>query len=140
MSPPTSVAIRSGPLRLVGRHAPAVLEVRGEVFMTRRSFEMLNRRQSESGDKTFANPRNAGGRQPATARPVDHGEPFTRPVLLRRWGPPKAGPRRAGTARYWRRCANSACAPVPEIDVVAASPGCLGVLRADRRQARLARL
>jgi DNA ligase (NAD+) len=52
-------AIRSVPLRLVGDRAPALLEVRGEVFMTRRSFDALNRRQAEKGEKTFANPRNA---------------------------------------------------------------------------------
>ena len=52
-------AIRSVPLHLLGRDVPAVLEVRGEVFMTRHSFETLNHRQSEKGEKTFANPRNA---------------------------------------------------------------------------------
>ena len=52
-------AISSVPLRLLGRDVPAVLEVRGEVFMTRRSFEKLNLRQSGKGEKTFANPRNA---------------------------------------------------------------------------------
>jgi len=51
-------AIASLPLRLQG-DAPAVLEVRGEVFMARRSFERLNRRAVDSGEKTFANPRNA---------------------------------------------------------------------------------
>ncbi len=50
--------IASLPLRLLG-DAPAVLELRGEVFMTRRSFERLNRRAAEAGEKTFANPRNA---------------------------------------------------------------------------------
>jgi DNA ligase (NAD+) len=38
---------------------PAVLEVRGEVLMYRQDFEALNRLQSERGDKTFVNPRNA---------------------------------------------------------------------------------
>jgi DNA ligase (NAD+) len=51
-------AIQSVPLVLRGS-APAVLEVRGEVFMTRRSFEKLNRRAAEKGEKTFVNPRNA---------------------------------------------------------------------------------
>ncbi len=34
-------------------------EVRGEVMMTRKAFEALNRQQEESGGKIFANPRNA---------------------------------------------------------------------------------
>jgi DNA ligase (NAD+) len=51
--------IRSVPLKLVGRHVPAVLEARGEVFMTRRSFAELNRRAAAQGEKTFVNPRNA---------------------------------------------------------------------------------
>ncbi len=35
------------------------LEVRGEVYMPRESFERLNRIREENGDATFANPRNA---------------------------------------------------------------------------------
>jgi DNA ligase (NAD+) len=52
-------AIRSVPLALRGRPRPTLLEVRGEVYMTRRSFEQLNRRAAECGEKTFVNPRNA---------------------------------------------------------------------------------
>ena len=39
--------------------APTVFEVRGEVFMEKAGFAELNRRQAETGDKIFANPRNA---------------------------------------------------------------------------------
>ncbi len=56
--------IRQVPLRLPAG-APAVLEVRGEVYMRRDEFEALNERQREriaqgaKGEKTFVNPRNA---------------------------------------------------------------------------------
>ena len=52
------------PLRLPA-NAPAVLEVRGEVYIARADFEALNERQrariaaGEKGEKTFVNPRNA---------------------------------------------------------------------------------
>lgn len=38
---------------------PAVLEVRGEIYMTRDDFTALNKAQEAAGEKTFANPRNA---------------------------------------------------------------------------------
>ena len=50
--------IKAIPLKLRGK-APAVLEVRGEVFMYRADFDKLNARQAEAGEKTFVNPRNA---------------------------------------------------------------------------------
>ena len=50
--------IRDLPLRLKGK-APATFEVRGEVYMTHKSFFALNERQEKEGQKVFANPRNA---------------------------------------------------------------------------------
>jgi DNA ligase (NAD+) len=54
--------IRQIPLRLKGCDA-AVLEVRGEAYMSRRDFEHYNERQREHGLPTLVNPRNgaAGG-------------------------------------------------------------------------------
>jgi DNA ligase (NAD+) len=51
--------IASIPGRLQGKSVPTRLEVRGEVFMPLASFEELNRRQGDAGDRLFANPRNA---------------------------------------------------------------------------------
>ncbi|HWY73420.1 MAG TPA: NAD-dependent DNA ligase LigA [Burkholderiaceae bacterium] len=55
---PNVRTIRSVPLRLNESHA-AVIEVRGEVLMYKRDLERLNRSQRDSGEKEFANPRNA---------------------------------------------------------------------------------
>ncbi|MDG6401133.1 NAD-dependent DNA ligase LigA, partial [Pseudomonas quasicaspiana] len=51
--------VRNIPLKLHGTGWPEVLEVRGEVFMSKAGFERLNASQAEIGGKTFANPRNA---------------------------------------------------------------------------------
>ena len=50
--------IRSVPRRLRGK-PPAVLEVRGEVFLPFAGFEKMNRDAEARGDKTYVNPRNA---------------------------------------------------------------------------------
>ena len=51
--------IRNIPLHLLGDNIPDVLEVRGEVFMSKAVFEKLNKKARENGEKTFVNPRNA---------------------------------------------------------------------------------
>jgi DNA ligase (NAD+) len=50
--------IRSLPRRLRG-NPPAVLEVRGEVFLPYAGFEKMNREAAARGEKTYVNPRNA---------------------------------------------------------------------------------
>jgi len=61
---PNVKTIRSIPLRVDAAilkkvKLPATFEVRGEVMMTRKSFDALNRQQEQSGGKLFVNPRNA---------------------------------------------------------------------------------
>ena len=61
---PNLKTIRSIPLRvdafaLKKAKLPADFEVRGEVMMTRKAFEALNRQQERIGGKMFVNPRNS---------------------------------------------------------------------------------
>ncbi|CAM2813932.1 NAD-dependent DNA ligase LigA [Vibrio mytili] len=51
--------IKAIPLKLHGEGWPNRLEVRGEVFMPKAGFEMLNELARKKGEKIFVNPRNA---------------------------------------------------------------------------------
>ncbi|NCC27923.1 MAG: NAD-dependent DNA ligase LigA [Gammaproteobacteria bacterium] len=69
--------VKSVPLRLVGEDWPAVLEVRGEVYMTREGFARLNRDAAQRGERVFANPRNAAA---GSLRQLDPSVTATRPL------------------------------------------------------------
>ncbi len=47
------------PLRLAGKAWPKLMEVRGEVYLSKSRFTQLNREREQAGEPTFANPRNA---------------------------------------------------------------------------------
>lgn len=47
------------PLALRGHNFPHILEVRGEVYMPKKSFDALNEKAFQEGHKPFVNPRNA---------------------------------------------------------------------------------
>jgi DNA ligase (NAD+) len=71
------------PQRITG--APRILEVRGEVYMSKADFEALNERQYASGGKIFANPRNAAA---GSLRQKDPSVTAARPLrfLSHGWG------------------------------------------------------
>jgi len=64
---------------------PELLEVRGEVYMSKADFEALNERQEASGGKIFANPRNAAA---GSLRQKDPSVTAARPLrfLAHGWG------------------------------------------------------
>jgi DNA ligase (NAD+) len=68
--------IRAVPQRLRGA-APALLEARGEVFMTLAGFERMNQLARERGEKVFVNPRNAAA---GSLRQLDARITATRPL------------------------------------------------------------
>jgi DNA ligase (NAD+) len=80
--------IRQIPLKLP-QGVPAVLEVRGEVYMRRDDFEALNERQrqriaaGEKGEKTFVNPRNAAA---GAVRQLDPAIAAQRPLSFFAYG------------------------------------------------------
>ena len=74
--------IRSIPLRLFHCHA-AVLEVRGEAYMSRRDFEVYNERQREKGLPALVNPRNGAA---GSIRQLDSALAARRPLSFFAYG------------------------------------------------------
>ena len=103
--------IQSIPLRLHGEDIPAILEIRGEIYMPSSVFQKINKDREAAGEEVFKNPRNlttgtlkqldpkiTASRQ---LRFVSHGAGQVEPLpvdsywewtkLLKRWHLPVAG-------------------------------------------------
>lgn len=75
---PNLRTIRRLPRTLKG-DVPERIEVRGEVFMTKRGFERLNEERADAGQPLFANPRNSAA---GSLRQLDPGITASRPLDL----------------------------------------------------------
>jgi DNA ligase (NAD+) len=71
--------IRAVPMRIEMDDPPALLEVRGEVYMSLPDFAALNERRAEAGLSTFMNPRNSAA---GTIRQLDPKLAADRPLSL----------------------------------------------------------
>jgi DNA ligase (NAD+) len=71
--------IPSIPLRIEGDDVPALVEVRGEIYMSLSDFAALNERRAEAGLSTFMNPRNSAA---GTIRQLDPKLAAERPLSM----------------------------------------------------------
>jgi DNA ligase (NAD+) len=71
--------IKSIPLRLSTANPPALLEVRGEVYIPIEAFQKMNSEREESGEQPFANPRNAAA---GSLRQLDPAVTAKRPLAM----------------------------------------------------------
>jgi DNA ligase (NAD+) len=77
------LTIRAVPQRLRTDHPPPLLEVRGEVYMTRADFAKLNERQRAAGGRLFINPRNTAA---GAVRQLDPAMTTQRPLQFFAYG------------------------------------------------------
>lgn len=80
---PNIRAIPAIPQQLKGGGYPEDFEVRGEVYMPRAGFLVLNARQEAHGEKRFANPRNAAA---GSLRQLDPLVTAARPLAFQAYG------------------------------------------------------
>ncbi len=79
----TVKTIRNIPLQLLNNDYPRILEVRGEVFIPKADFIILNQRLQARGEKPFANPRNAAA---GSLRQLDQSVTASRPLAFFSYG------------------------------------------------------
>jgi len=75
--------IKAIPLHLYGKGYPEILEVRGEVYLSKQVFNELNRQALARGEKPFANPRNAAA---GSLRQLDPKITASRPLAFYAYG------------------------------------------------------
>jgi DNA ligase (NAD+) len=81
--------VKDIPHKLKGKF-PKAIDVRGEIYMERKAFDEMNRRQEAAGEKVFANPRNAAA---GSLRQLDPAITATRPLRFFAYAWGEAAPR-----------------------------------------------
>ncbi|MCW8890435.1 MAG: NAD-dependent DNA ligase LigA [Sedimenticola sp.] len=116
--------IPSVPLRLMGDDWPAILEVRGEIYMPLEGFNQLNRQALAKGEKGFANPRNAAA---GSLRQLDSRITAQRPLAMYCYGFGEIsdGPLAETQSGSIRRLADWGLRVSPEMRVLEGVEGCL---------------
>lgn len=86
-----AVLASTGIPEMLPTDAPAIAEVRGEIYLSHADFQAINARQAELGGKIFANPRNAAA---GSLRQIDAKITATRPLrfFAYAWGEMSARP------------------------------------------------
>src|SRR5450755_2058928 len=97
--------IEDVPKKLKGRNVPDICEVRGEVYMTKKAFLALNKKQVETGEAPFANPRNSAA---GSLRQKDASITASRPLgfFAYAWGQISQMPadKQSGMIAWFERC------------------------------------
>jgi DNA ligase (NAD+) len=75
--------VKDVPQRVTAPGFPAVFEVRGEIYMSHKDFRALNEKQTQAGEKVFANPRNAAA---GSLRQLDPSITASRPLRFFAYG------------------------------------------------------
>ena len=97
--------LKDVPQRLKGKTIPTVVEVRGEVYMTKAAFLELNRRQAEAGKELYINPRNTAA---GSLRQKDPSITASRPLhfFAYAWGQMSEMPAQtqSGMLKWFAKC------------------------------------
>ena len=125
--------LKSLPLHFAGK-APARIEIRGEVFMTKADFLAMNTAQEAAGEKTFANPRNAAA---GSLRQLDARITASRPLSLFAYAQGEASEQVAEThwdylrkLEEWKFPVNHECKRLSGVEEAVAFQARIGAARA----------
>jgi DNA ligase (NAD+) len=116
--------IDSVPLALRGSRYPRILDVRGEVIMSRDGFASLNQAAGAAGEKTFMNPRNAAA---GSLRQLDPRVTAARPleIYFHSYGRTEAWQIPATHGEFMEQLREWGLRPTPHAELVTGVSGCL---------------